>query len=118
MHINGPLGAGAQPGLHDHHAHALEVVSQLVLHVGRCRVHHELRVVLGVHRDTPAELGVDDDQLVHSQDHGVGGAVSIILAGHVPDGQPLLDQQLAAGGLDDAAHRVHVGLDRLRLLNL
>ena len=117
VHGQRPLRHGTQTGLHDSQTHGLKIVGHLVLIVGRCCVHHELRVVVCFDQ-LEAELRVNNDQLVQRQDHGVCGAHGAGFGCHPCNGQPLLHQQGAAGGLHNVTHSVNVELDVLGLLGL
>ena len=89
-----------QPGLHDGHAHGVNVVQRIELQQRTEAVQHQLAVLACIHPDTPAALEVDhlDDPI--RDDHQITRAESIrhILAVV----QPVLhhDQRIRAGQPD------------------
>ena len=99
-----PLADVVEAGLHDDHAHALEVAQEFELVERGQGVNLQLLVVLGIDLDASAILQIDDDQFVAGQDHGVGRALGVGFAGNGLDAQALLDHEFAV----DAAHVVDV----------
>jgi hypothetical protein len=89
---------GTDARLADHHAHALDVAHEVEPLQRAQPVEAQLRVVDGRDLDALAVLQVDRrSMLVVAQDHGVACALGTFLARDVPDGQGLLDEQLAVG---------------------